>query len=90
MMFYLPKAPPILATVLRDIGFFREAVELLQVINCKLPLNGEICSQIQSCDILNIHHLRKEKQNLGKLGDLGHLVILGYGASMRVCKSEWE
>ena len=58
---YLPKAPPLPATLLGDSGLLRKAVELLQVTDRKIPLNGECLSQYQSLKVSDVHHLRKEK-----------------------------
>ena len=58
---YLPKTPPLPATLLGDSRLLRKAVELLQVTDWKIPLNGECLSQYQSLKVSDVHHLRKEK-----------------------------
>lgn len=58
---YLPEAPTLLAALLRDCRILGEAVKLLQVIDCKSPLNGEFLSQLQSYELnIDYQHLWKE------------------------------
>lgn len=58
---YLPEAPTLLAALLRDCRILGEAVKLLQVIDCKSPLNGEFLSQLQSYELnIDFQHLWKE------------------------------
>lgn len=57
---YLPEAPTLLAALLRDCRILGEAVKLLQVIDCKSPLNGEFLSQLQFCEVIDDQHLWKE------------------------------
>lgn len=58
---YLPEAPSLLAPFLWYGRILREAVKFLQVIDYKLPLNGEFLSQFQSREVTNDQHLGREK-----------------------------
>lgn len=57
---YLPEAPTLLAALLWDCRILGEAVKLLQVTDCKSPLNGEFLSQLQFCEAIDDQHLWKE------------------------------
>ncbi|KAK7798793.1 hypothetical protein U0070_005775, partial [Myodes glareolus] len=54
------EAPTLLAALFRDCRILGEAVKLLQVTDCKSPLNGEFLSQLQFCEAIDDQHLQKE------------------------------